>query len=78
MGSEYNMELIAEVDSGLCMSSGKCVVDEPTVFRFDEDEVAEPTGTTAGVDRERLIDLAYNCPAGAITIKNSAGEVLAG
>lgn len=69
------MELKVEVNQDFCISSGKCVADEPTVFQFDEDEVAEPTGTTAGIDQARLADVARNCPSGAITLVGPSGPV---
>lgn len=69
------MELAVEVNQDFCISSGKCVADEPLVFRFDDDEVAEPTGSTAGVNEARLIDVARNCPSGAITLLGPSGHV---
>ena len=74
-GGDIGMELAVEVNQDFCISSGKCVADEPTVFRFDDDEVAEPTGTTAGTDRARLIEVIRNCPSGAITLMGPEGPV---
>lgn len=68
------MELTVEVNQDFCISSGKCVADEPTVFRFDDDEVAEPTGTTAGVDRDRLVEVVQNCPSGAIRLLDAGAS----
>ncbi len=69
------MELRVEVNQDFCISSGKCVADEPRVFRFDDEEVAEPTGTTAGVDRDWLFDVARNCPSGAISLHGPEGPI---
>ncbi len=69
------MELAVQVNQDFCISSGKCVADEPQVFQFDDDEVAEPTGTTAGVELARLVDVARNCPSGAITLTGPSGPV---
>lgn len=68
-----SMDLAVHVNQDYCISAGKCVADEPTVFQFDDDEVAEPTGATDGVDRARLLDTVRNCPSGAITLVDAAG-----
>lgn len=70
------MGLRVRVDQDHCVSAGRCVADEPTVFRFDDDEVAEPTGSTDGVDRSRLLDTVRGCPAGAITLVDESGDVV--
>ena len=36
------MNYRVEVKKELCISSAKCVSDAPKIFKFDEDELAEP------------------------------------
>lgn len=51
------------------MSSGRCVADEPSMFAFGTDELAEAIGDPSIVDSERLIDTARACPSGAIMVR---------
>ena len=59
------------------MSSGRCVADEPGVFGFDDDELAEvgPGADDLGV--ERLVVLARRCPGLAIEVRAADGTLLA-
>jgi ferredoxin len=57
------------VDKETCMSSGHCVQSAPDAFRFDADELAEPTAAAADLSAARLSDIAFQCPAGAITVR---------
>jgi ferredoxin len=66
------------VDAGICISSGLCVADAPAAFRFDEDEIAEPTESAAAVDLAALMAIAYNCPSGAIRILDGDRETGSG
>ncbi|MEE8601473.1 ferredoxin [Euzebya tangerina] len=68
------MSLRVEVDKSLCMSSGMCVADHPSAFRFDDDQLAETTAgaTTAGDDDLR--DAAMTCPAMAILLRDADGN----
>ncbi|QMW65829.1 (4Fe-4S)-binding protein [Mumia sp. ZJ1417] len=65
-----------EVDQDLCMSSGKCVADAPQVFAFDEDEIAEVRAEPGEVSDEKLVEIARNCPSGAIRLLEGDREVL--
>lgn len=57
----------AVVDAGLCLSAGRCVADAPDLFRFSDDEVAEPVPGATAPD-ERLLALARVCPSGALQV----------
>lgn len=63
-----------EIDKANCISSGRCVSDEPAAFRFDDDELAEPTAEASELTRERLVRLARNCPGEAITVYEADGH----
>ena len=58
----------------LCISSAKCVSDAPKIFKFDEDELAEPVTEVIQEQLEVLIRLARNCPGEAITIYDENGS----
>jgi ferredoxin len=61
-----------EVDSDVCMSSGRCVADAPGLFRFDDDEIAEVIPDGEQLTERQLIVLARTCPSGALRVL--AGE----
>ena len=64
------------IDTDSCLSSGRCVADLPSVFRFDDDELAELVpGTELPVDSAPLVAAVRNCPAGAISLHDDEGEV---
>jgi len=56
-----------------CMSSGKCVADYPSVFEFDEDELAALKDESTLSD-EDCIRVARNCPSRAISVFDSDGN----
>lgn len=60
-----------EVDREVCMSSGKCVADAPELFRFDNDDVAEPVPGAPPAEDGRVLDLARACPSGALVVRDS-------
>jgi ferredoxin len=62
------MTLRAEVDESICISSGKCVADAPSAFRFDDDEISEAIDGASAIDERTLIAVARNCPSGAIRV----------
>jgi ferredoxin len=68
------MGLTVEVDKDRCISSGKCVGDEPRGFRFDEDELAEATPRASELDDARLLRVARNCPGEAIRLFDADGN----
>lgn len=63
------------VDADVCISSGKCVADEPDVFRFDDDEVAELVPGAPDLADRRLVEVARNCPSGAIQVFDGDTEI---
>ena len=65
------------VDKDLCISSGKCVADLPDVFRFDEDELSDVVTPQPSVDDARVVAVARNCPSGAISVVDGAGNPVA-
>ena len=65
------------IDKDLCMSSGRCVADHPQAFRFDDDEIAEPTDTIDQVSDEALLEAARECPSEAIEVLDASGNRLA-
>ena len=65
-----------EVQKDLCISSGKCVSDGPKVFRFDDQELAEPISETTDYELQSLLKLERNCPGEAITIFAESGEII--
>lgn len=65
-----------EVDTDECVSSGKCVADNPNAFGFDDDELALLLPGAAELDDERLLTAARRCPSGAIVLYDAAGDRL--
>ena len=70
------MGLRVDVDKDCCISSGKCVGDEPAAFRFDDDELAEALPEASQLDDARLIRIARNCPGEAIHLFDAAGDAV--
>ena len=70
------MSYSVSIDKDVCISSGKCVADAPTAFRFDDDELAEPITPHPPLSDGALLDIARNCPSGAITVHDEQGEPL--
>ena len=68
------MNYRVEVKKELCISSAKCVSDAPKIFKFDEDELAEPVTEVIQEQLEVLIRLARNCTGEAITIYDENGS----
>lgn len=68
------MSLSARVDRDLCMSSGLCVADHPTLFRFDEQEIAEVVPGVEAADDDVLREAAQRCPAEAIVLFGADGR----
>ena len=68
------MNYRVEVKKELCISSAKCVSDAPKIFKFDEDELAEPVTEVIQEQLEVLIRLAGNCPGEAIAIYDENGS----
>lgn len=71
-----SMSYRVEIDQELCISSGKCVGDEPTVFAFDDDELAKVITPDHGLDQQRLLRIARNCPGQAVIVRDETGTVI--
>ena len=71
------MAIRAEIDKERCISSGRCVGDEPSAFRFDADELAETLPGASTMDPQRLIRIARDCPGEAIVLYDDNGDVIA-
>lgn len=69
------MALRAEVDKDVCISSGRCVADEPSVFRFDDDELSEVAPDAPQLPDDDLRAIARGCPSGAILLFDGADPV---
>ena len=65
----YRMSL----DSDECMSTGRCVADYPSVFDFDEDELAF-IKEEYELSEEECIRAARNCPSRAISVFDKDGN----
>ncbi len=63
-----------EVDAEECVSSGKCVADNPSAFGFDDDELAVLLPGAGDLDDERLLTAARRCPSGAILLYDDNGD----
>lgn len=63
------------VDPDVCISSGKCVADAPQLFRFDDDEIAQVIPGAEVPSNELALDIARNCPAGAIKVFDGDKEI---
>jgi ferredoxin len=65
-----------EIDATACIGSGSCVAAAPTGFRRDDEGQAFPTPDVAGLRDEVLLDVARNCPSGAIYLFGADGEIV--
>ena len=71
------MSYFVRTDKDLCVSAGKCVADEPTVFAFDADELAEVRTDAAVLSNEALVRLARQCPGRAVLLTDENGANVA-
>ena len=71
-----SMAYSVEIDQESCISSGKCVGDEPTIFAFDDEELAVVVDPDHGLDAERLVRIARNCPGQAVIVRDQTGAVV--
>ena len=63
------------VDGDLCIGSGTCVATEPAAFVFDAGIATVVPAAAAKLSDEQLLDIARNCPSGAITLRQE-GELV--
>ncbi len=68
------MTLQVRIDQELCISSGKCVADEPAAFAFDDDELSVVLPGAALLSDDRLRRAARMCPGQAIILVDEAGQ----
>jgi len=52
------------------------VSDLPTMFAFDEDQLATVIGPDQSIDDTRLLRLARNCPGQAISLRDEHGGLI--
>lgn len=69
------MEYRVHIDKDVCMSSGRCVLDEPEAFKFDPDQLAEPTAGVLALGEGRVRAVVDACPSGAIRLYQDDREV---
>jgi ferredoxin len=62
------------IDRDSCISSGNCVADSPSVFDFDDEDIAVVKEEAAELPDDRLLRVARNCPAGAIVLRDADGN----
>jgi ferredoxin len=62
------MKYRVHIDKDVCMSSGRCVLDEPDAFKFDADQLAEPTPGALALGEVRVRAVVDACPSGAIRL----------
>jgi ferredoxin len=70
------MTIRIEIDQDLCISSARCVNDEPSVFAFDDDELATVINQDHPLAEARLLQLARNCPGQAIALRDENGQLI--
>lgn len=54
---------------------GRCVLDEPEAFKFDGDQLAEPTAGVQSLGEGRVRAVVDACPSGAIRLYQGDREV---
>jgi ferredoxin len=70
------MSFRVKIDPTACIGSGSCIVAAPAGFRRDDEGRAVPTSDVAGLGDEVLLDVARNCPSGAIYLFDAQGEMV--
>ncbi|MCP4436296.1 MAG: ferredoxin [Actinomycetia bacterium] len=68
------MGYTVRIDVEECVSSGKCVADNPDAFGFDDDELAVLLPGASSLDDAKLLTAARRCPSGAILLLDDSGE----
>ena len=64
-----------ELDQDECLSSGKCIVDQPSAFGFDDEELVVGLPGLADLTDDQLVASARRCPSGAIRVFDGDTEV---
>ncbi len=70
------MPIRAEVLKDRCISSGRCVGDQPSAFRFDADELVELLDGVKTMSEQRLLRIARDCPGEAIVLYDDNNAVI--
>ncbi len=70
------MSLIPEIDKSACLSTGRCVADHPDAFAFDSEELAEVSPGAVRLSDEALRLAAEQCPAEAIVLRDTEGNLV--
>jgi ferredoxin len=70
------MSLRAEVDHGLCIGYAECARIASEAFRLNDANQSEPITGASGVSDEILMAAAMECPANAIRVVSSEGEIV--
>ena len=65
------------IDRDLCVSFGDCIDAAPSVFEFDDEEIAVFVSEGGPISREDLIAACASCPVDALTAFDEKGEQLA-
>ena len=68
------MSYRVEIDQDECMSAGRCVVEAPSAFGFDGDELAVVLSGAADLDDAELLLIARRCPSQAVLIFDADGR----
>ena len=62
------MSCTVRIDKQGCLSSGRCVGAAPEAFGWDTDHLADVRPGASRLSRERLLEIARDCPSLSITI----------
>lgn len=57
-----------KLDQDLCISAGRCALDEPKAFDLDDDELVVMLPAAAELSEARMQHVADRCPSGAISL----------
>jgi ferredoxin len=64
------------IDGELCIGSATCVITAPEAFVLDADGIATVVPAAAAtLSDDELLDIARNCPSGAITLRRDGEPV---
>lgn len=63
-----------EIDRDECMSAGRCVVEAPSAFGFDDEELAVALDGVGDLDDAEVLRIARRCPSQAILVFAESGE----
>ena len=61
------------IDKDRCVSSGRCIADEPGAFGFDDDELVSLISGAESLSLQRLVVIARRCPGLAIAVFDDEG-----